>query len=185
MSNWNNDTVLTAFVALTGVALLVQAILLLALFVSMSKAVRSLKEQVEELRSSAMPVVGNLQRILERVAPHVEPVSADIASITSSLKTASGNLAEITGELRAQAADVQVSAAEVVERVRAQAFRVDTMITTVLDSADRAGAMMQSAVSIPARQLSGVLAALKAVVESLRNSGPRPAYPAQDRDRLG
>jgi hypothetical protein len=44
------------------------------------------------------------------------------------------------------------------------------MLSSVLDAVDRAGGFLTDAVSKPARQLAGLLASLKAVIESLRSS---------------
>jgi hypothetical protein len=62
-----------------------------------------------------------------------------------------------------------------VDRVRRQTNRLDKMFTGVLDSVDKAGAFVADAVSKPVRQISGLLASLKAIVESLRNSAA-PAH---------
>jgi hypothetical protein len=59
---------------------------------------------------------------------------------------------------------------------------VDAMLSSVLDAVDRAGSFLTNAVSKPARQLAGVLASVKAVVESLRSSDAafRHAPPPED-----
>ena len=67
---------------------------------------------------------------------------------------------------------MQSAANEIVARVRRQASRLDTMLSSVLDAVERAGAFMADAVAKPMRQLSAVLASAKAVVESLRSAEP-------------
>jgi uncharacterized protein YoxC len=190
MPNWNTETILTIFVTLAGIAMLVQAIILLALFLVLRKATKSMNETIAELRDSVVPVLHTSRDILDRIAPKVEPLASDLVRTAGHIKTASANLAEISDKLRAQTAEVQVSAAEVVERVRRQTGRIDGMVTGVLDAADRAGNLLQTAVSVPARQLSGALAALKAIIESLRASD-HPADPdrrynrsSRDEDRF-
>ncbi len=58
------------------------------------------------------------------------------------------------------------------------------MFTGVLDGVDRAGAYVADAVSKPVRQISGLLASLKAIVESLRNSSSahRETHVPNDKD---
>jgi methyl-accepting chemotaxis protein len=180
MPSWNTETILTAFVALTGIALVVQAIILLAIFFSMRKAVRSLKQDFDDFRDSATPVIRTSREILERIAPHVVPVTtdvakiaADVATVAANIKTASGNLAEVSEQLRAQTAELKSSAAEAVDRVRQQAVRADSIVTGVLDVAEQAGTVVQAAITVPTRQLAGILAGFKAAMESLRLSGSR------------
>ena len=53
------------------------------------------------------------------------------------------------------------------DRVRKQSDRMDGMISHFLDTVDRAGNYLTDAVSKPVRQISGVLGAVKAIIESL------------------
>jgi hypothetical protein len=55
------------------------------------------------------------------------------------------------------------------------------MVTTVLDKADQAGAVVNDTVAKPLRQLNGILAGVKAVVETLRAPEPPRAKPPVDR----
>ena len=56
-------------------------------------------------------------------------------------------------------------------RVRRQASRLDTLMTNVLDTVDRASNFMADAVAKPMRQFSAILASVKAAIESLRTYG--------------
>jgi hypothetical protein len=47
------------------------------------------------------------------------------------------------------------------------------MTTEALNGLDRAGQLLTQAVSVPARQVAGVVAAAKAVLETLRKPAPR------------
>ena len=72
-----------------------------------------------------------------------------------------------------QTADVQSAANEIIARVRRQASRIDTLMTNVLDAVERAGGFMADAVAKPMRQLSAILASVRAAIESLRTSRGR------------
>ncbi len=200
MLKLDNQTILLAFAIVTGLAVLLQAIILLAIFVTMRKAVGSIREEAESLRSSLMPVLldaqdvvassrdtlaraqelivssqaflANAQGLLNRVSPRIEATTDD--------------LAEIAHGLRTQTAQMQSSAMEVLERVRRQSDRVDGMITGLLDTVDRAGGFVTEVVSKPVRQISSILRVAKAVVESLRGYAPQrpPIHPPVDGDRF-
>ena len=177
MPKLDNQTILLALLVVTGLAVLLQAIVLLAIFFAMRKAVAHFREETENLRSSLMPVIydtrdmlastqgtmtnmqaflANAQAFLTRVSPRVESVADDVAQITQTL--------------RMQTAEMQSSALEMMERVHRQSDRVDDMITEFLNTVDRAGGFVAEAVSKPVRQISGILRSAKAVVESLRGS---------------
>jgi signal transduction histidine kinase len=158
MPNLDNQTILLAIVAVTASAVLLQAIILLAIFISLRKAARSLKEEAEELRSALMPIIYNTRDLFTRLAPKVEATVTDVAEITHGLRT--------------QTADVQSMVAEVLGRLRRQTRRVDIMLTGMLDAVDRANDFVNDAVCRPVRQLSRLLASAKAIVESLRSAEP-------------
>jgi uncharacterized protein YoxC len=156
MPNLDNQTIQLAIVAATALALLLQTIFLLAILVTVRKSARSLKDEIEDLRSSVMPIIYNTRDLLARVTPQVEATVEDLAQMAKGM--------------RVQTEDLQASAREVLERLRAQASRVDSMVSTVLDAVDRTGGFLTEAVNKPVRQISGLLASVKAVVESLRAS---------------
>lgn len=158
MPNVDNQTIQLVFIAVTALAVVMQAIILLAIFVSVRKAAKAVTEQVEDLRSAVMPIIDTTRDLVTRVAPKVEAATSD--------------LAEIAHGLRVQTAQMESAANEIVDRVRRQTGRLDKMFSGVLDGVDRAGAFVAEAVSRPVRQISGLLASLKAIVESLRHSSP-------------
>lgn len=168
----NTETILVAFVALTGFALLVQAIVLVAIFLSAKKAADKLRQDFDELRQSAAPFITAAREVLTRVGPKIGPVTDDFVKAAANMRTISGDVAEITTKVRGQVEGIQSSTTEVVDRFNKQAVRVDGMVTRTLDAADRVGIFLQTAVGGPARQLAGILAAGKAILESLRTNEP-------------
>lgn len=160
MNYLNNETLLLIFVACTGAAVLLQAIVLLALLVTARKALKLAQEQVEELRANVLPVVTDTKRLLSTVGPKIESVAADMAAIT---RTA-----------RSQGVKLEESATNVLQLVSRQTNRVDLMLTNVLDTVDRVGAVVADALSVPIRQLAGVTAFARAAIGTFLGGPPRP-----------
>jgi methyl-accepting chemotaxis protein len=158
MSHIDPQTAQLIFAGVAALALLLQAIVLLAIFFGIRKAISSLREDFEDIRTSVTPFVKDAHEVFVRVAPKIETATADVAALTHSL--------------RAQSEDLKAASAEIIEKARRQATRIDSMTTTILDAADRAGTFVNEAVSKPMRQLSGILASIKAVVETLRAPEP-------------
>ncbi len=111
-----------------------------------------------------MPVIENTRDLLTRLTPKIEQTTADLAVLTHAL--------------RDQTADVQAAADEIIARAQLQARRLDSMLSNVLDTVDRAGSFMADTVTKPMRQLSAFLASAKAVIESLRRRKARRAREA-------
>jgi len=170
MPNGNFETLLLVFVAVTGAAVLLQAVILLALFLTLRKTAQVLNDQMQELRATVLPVVAEGKDLLARIGPKVDSIVSDVAKLTS--------------DMRAQSADLQLSAAEILERVRRQTSRLDAMLSSALDTVDRAGGLVSDAVNAPLRQISAIAAALKAGLGAFRSgrSEPRQLHSSTDKD---
>lgn len=159
MSHLDNQTIQLALVAAVALAMLIQAIVLLAALFALRKMAKSIRGEVEQLLASVMPVIENTRNLLTSVTPKIEQTASDLAVLTRAL--------------RDQTADVQAVADEIIGRAQRQARRVDSMMSSVLDAVDRAGSFVADTVTKPMRQLSAFLASAKAVIESLRSTqGP-------------
>jgi ABC-type transporter Mla subunit MlaD len=108
-----------------------------------------------------MPVVDDTRELLTR-----------LSRLTPILESAVTDAAELTRSLRMQAADVEASVEDILERVRKQTSRVDNMFSGTLDTVERASVFVTETIAKPVRQISGLLAGLKAIVESLRSVQP-------------
>jgi methyl-accepting chemotaxis protein len=157
----NNEMLLVVFVGLTGFALLVQAIVMLAAFLTMRKTVISLQADVHELRESAMPIIEKSRDTLDRLAPKIESVSNDVSDVVRTL--------------REQTQQFQLVAGDVLDRVHRQTSRVDNMFTGVVDGVEHASNVVVDSVARPARQLSAFLAGAKAFLGVLA-TGRRPGH---------
>ncbi|HEY1647144.1 MAG TPA: hypothetical protein VGF96_04125 [Terracidiphilus sp.] len=158
ISNADSQMILLVIAAVVALALLLQAIVLLAIFLGLRKTMALARGEVEELRATVLPLLKETRESMSRVAPKIEGTCDDLAALTHSL--------------RVQAAELQTTTADLVQRARRQAIRLDTMATSVMDAADRAGDFMSHAVNKPVRQVSGILASIKAVVDTFRTPEP-------------
>lgn len=161
MMHLDSQTLLLAILAVVAVAILGQAILLLAIYFVVRRTARSLQQQAEDLRDAVMPIVDNTRELVRHIAPRIEDTIQDLAA------TAHG--------LRAQTAEIQSSATEVVDKLRRQCVRLDGMISTVFNAVEHLSGFVSSTVARPVRQLSGILASAKAIIETLRtHAAPAP-----------
>jgi hypothetical protein len=159
-------------IAIAGLAVVMQAVILLAIFLGVKKAVGTIQAEVTDLRTAVVPLLKASQDFLTRVAPKIETTTTDVS--------------EMIHVLRVRTAQVESSTGEILDRVQRQTARIDTMLTLVLDSLDRAGGYVAGVVDKPVRQLAGAVAAIKAVVETLRKPsvGTGPAHHTGGNDPL-
>jgi uncharacterized protein YoxC len=165
----NNETLwLMIFVGLTAVALFGQFIVMLVAFFMVRKTLNSVQGEIGELRSTVMPMITRSKELLEKVAPKVESVAADVADMAQSA--------------REQTAHIRFTADEVLARVYRQTSRVDHMITNVADGVEHAGSVVADSVTKPVRQVSAMLAAAKAFLGVLATGRRNDRQVVSDQD---
>ena len=163
MPKLDSETLLLIVAAFTGLAVLLQCVVLFALYLAVRRATRSLEEQVDDIRSAVMPIIENIRTLVSRVAPKIDTAVSDIADVAHSLRTQSGQIQS--------AADVAL------ERIREQGARVDSLLSSILDTLERTGGILSAFVSKPVRQFSGILMSFKAIIDSLRAPAPPRTHP--------
>jgi hypothetical protein len=139
------------FTAITAVAVLLQALVLLALFLVLRKAISKLLGVTDELKEHALPLLSTTRSLVEEVSPK--------------LKVATSNLAEVSHTLRQQANHVNETLETLLNMTNTQVRRVDEMVTGTFDVVDQATKAVESAVAAPIRRASGIIRGLKAGVE--------------------
>lgn len=154
----NNQTLQLVLLILVAVAMLVQAVALMGVFITLRKASETANEKIEEIRTKVVPLIDTTNSLFTKLGPKIEAASDDMAAIAHTVRT--------------QTADLQAAATEIVERARVQAGRLDGMLSNVLDTMDRAGGFVADAINKPVRQLNALMASAKAVIESLRSTVP-------------
>lgn len=179
----DHETIELACIGVGALALLLQTIILLALYRGVSKTTKSMSEQIEDLRSSVMPVLDSTRVLVDSTREIVDSTRALSARLTPKLEAAVNDVAEMARVMRDQAADVEAVAGDVLERVRKQTGRIDAMFSGTLDAVDKASAFVTEVVGKPVRQLSGLLASVKAIVESLRGSDGAYRTPSMHDDK--
>jgi methyl-accepting chemotaxis protein len=178
----NTETLLMIFIGITAVAVLLQAGVLLGIFLTVRKAVEIGKEQADEYRAKLTPIIDGLAPIMHGSSKLISTANDMVSSAQSLITTvrphlefAATELANMATEIHAEANQLQASVDEVAQKARQQVDRVDSMATSVLNGLDRFGGFLNEALHLPIRQVNGIVAAARAVMETLRATGaPRP-----------
>ena len=118
----DHGTIELVCIAVIAFAVLLQTIILLAVFVGMGKTAKLIKEELEVLRSSVLPALKNTSEVLARVSPKLESTITDVS--------------ELARMMRKQATEAEVSVEQLLETVRKQTGRIDGMMTSALDAID-------------------------------------------------
>jgi hypothetical protein len=148
-----NSRLLMWFVGLVALAMVVQAIVVVVMAVIASKATKRALEIADQLHTKVMPLLDTTQTVIHDAAPKVKIITE--------------NLVETTHMVRSKAQEFDATASELNMKARAQANRVDGMVTSVLNTTAEISETLQRAVKVPVREFSGIVNGFKAGVEVL------------------
>jgi len=156
---------MSIFVALTGIAVLLQAGVLLAMYIAMRKSTQQVEDLVNEVKIKVMPTVAQAQEMIVTLRPKVETIVA--------------NVAESTTTLQAEVKRVDATVNDVIDRARLQVIRADELLSRTLDRVEHTSEIVHKTVVSPVRQISGIVQGITVGLEFLfsrshrRNGGGR------------
>lgn len=153
-----NGTIL-AFVIVAAVAIVLQAVILYALYKMMSQTTARMENIAGRLEQQTTPVLVTAHSILEDAQPK-------LAEITS-------NLAESTATVRAHVAQMAEATGEIVDRARMQAARLDELVSSTVDKIEITTDFVQHSVIGPVRRVQAILQAVSAGLSFLRANRAR------------
>jgi hypothetical protein len=159
------DTTLTIFVCLTGVAVLLQAGILAAMYFTMRKSGERMESLAAEVKTKVLPTVEQVQSMLVEFRPKLVLIA--------------DNLEEATSTMRDQVVRVDATVTDVVDRARLQVIRADELLTRTLDRVEQTSDIVHKTVVSPVRQFSGLVQGITVGLEFLfsgrgrRNGGRR------------
>ncbi len=167
-----NDN-LTLFVAITAIAFVAQAIILLVMLVVMMKLrsrMEKLANKVEDTTTTVLPkvlpVLENLQSIQQEVKGFLEVAKPKVDVVLD-------NLSHITTTARGSVERIDATVNDAVDRVRLQVIRGDEMLTRTMDRVEETTEKVQHTVMSPVRQVSGIVQAIGVGVGTFFNSQKR------------
>ena len=156
---------MSLFVAVTGLAVLLQAGVLLAMYLAMRKSGQRMEELAGDVKTKVMPTVVEVQAIITALRPKIENIV--------------DNLGETTTTLRSEVQRVDATVNDAVDRGRLQIIRADELLSRTLDRVEQTSDMVQKTVVSPVKQLSGLVQGITTGLEFLfggrnrRNGGSR------------
>ena len=159
------DNLTPVFIALTGLAVLLQAGVLVAIYVAIRKSSTRMEALAAEVKGKVLPTVERAEDILTDIRPKLQVITE--------------NLQESTILLRDQVQRADATVKDAMDRGRLQIIRADELLTRTLDRVEQTSDMVHNTVISPVRRLSGLVQGLTAGLEFFfggrgrRNGGSR------------
>lgn len=148
-----NSRLLMIFVAMVAIAMVAQAIALIVMAIGASKARKRGLEIIEDLRNQVLPVISGTQELIRDTTPKMKIITE--------------NFVETSHVVRNKAKEFEVTASDINAKTRAQAARVDGMVTSVLNTSADISQTIQNGIKVPMREVSGLINGFKAGLDVL------------------
>jgi hypothetical protein len=150
-----NSNLLTAFVAITSVAVVLQMLILLGLYLTVRRTTSEVESIASDFQRRATPLMENARDILADATPKLKEITSNLTETSSSLKKHAGTLGD--------------AAVEIALRARNKVVQTDDMLTRTLERVEKTTGAVQNSVLSPVRHVNGFLQALSVGIASLLN----------------
>lgn len=156
---------LTVFIALTGIAVLLQAGVLLAMYITMRKSGERMEALAAEVKTKVLPTVEQAQGMMTELRPRIEVIAKNLEGATSAI--------------RSQVERVDATVNDAIDRARLQIIRGDELLSRTLDKVEQTTDIVQKTVVSPVKHLTGLMQGIGAGLEFFfvsrgrKNSGGR------------
>jgi len=142
---------LAIFVAITSAAVVIQALILIALYLSVRKTSARMEALAIEVKTKTLPTIETAQSLLVELRPKIESIAENVSHSTT--------------VVRAQMERLDAALSDVLDRSRLQVIRADEIITRTMDKVEETTDIVHKTVVSPLRQASGLIQGLTAGLE--------------------
>jgi len=160
------DKLVPLFILCTAIAVVIQAGILVALFVAVRKTTGRVEALANDVTTKALPTIDTAQQMLVTLRPRIEDI---VANVDQSARMARGQIERM---------DATVS--DIVDRTRLQVIRADELVNRTMDRVEETTDMVHRTVVSPIRQFSGLMQGVSAGLEFFLGRKRR-----QSRDGVG
>lgn len=175
------ENLVSIFIAVTAAAVVLQALILLGLYLAVRKTTAKLEIVVEEVKGRALPTLDSANSMLTELRPKVDQVLDTVVELRPKVvqivdtmielrpkvQTAVDNLVETTSSVKAEVQRVDATVNDVMDRARLQVIRADEMLSRTFDRVEHTSDLVTKTVVSPVRQMSGIFRGVTAGVEFL------------------
>ena len=146
-----DDNLLRLFIFVTMFAVVIQAGILVALYLAVRKSMAKMEALATAVTAKALPTIETAQSMLVEMRPQIAVITANA--------TESSNL------IRNQLGRIDVTLADALDRTRLQIIRADELLSRTMDKVEETSEAVHKTVISPLRQVSGLMAAISTGVE--------------------
>lgn len=136
------ENLLIIFIVVTGVAVVIQAGILIAMFVAMRKTSAKVEALADEVKNKVLPTAELAHAMITELRPKIENVVDNVSVSTTVMRT--------------QLERIDATLTDIVDRTRLQVIRADEFVTGTMDKLEETREVVTRTVVSPVRYLSGI-----------------------------
>jgi len=155
----NINTWLVAFTAVTSAAVVIQAGILIGMYLALRKTGERVESLASEIKTKVLPTADTVQSMLVDLRPKIETIV--------------GNTSESSVLVKAQLGRVDATVNDILDRTRLQVIRADELMSRTLERVESTTDLVHKTVISPVRQVSGVFQGIQTGLEFLMGSRRR------------
>ncbi|MGA8272430.1 MAG: hypothetical protein WB919_12790 [Candidatus Sulfotelmatobacter sp.] len=159
------ENLVALFIAATAAAVVLQALILVALYLAVRKTTARMEAIAEEVKVKALPAMDSANLALTELRPKVSQLLDHIEALQPKLQFVAENLAQTTTMVRSEVQRVDATVNDAMDRARLQVIRADEMLTRTFDRVEHTSDLVTKTVVSPVRQVSGLFRGVTAGVE--------------------
>ena len=146
-----DNNLLMFFIAATTFAVVIQAGILVGLYLTVRKSTAKMEALATEVTSKTLPTVETVQSMLVELRPKIEVLSS--------------NAAESSSLVRNQLARIDATLTDALDSTRLQVIRADELLNRTMDKVEETSDAVHKTVISPLRQVNGLMAAISTGVD--------------------
>jgi hypothetical protein len=146
-----NDTLLGIFIAVTAVAVVIQAGILVGLYLAVRKSTAKMEALATQVTDKALPTMETVQAMLVEIRPKLDVMTV--------------NLSESSTLVRNQLGRLDATLTDALDRTRLQVIRADELLNRTMDKVEETSDAVHKTVISPLRQVNGLMSAISTGVE--------------------
>jgi hypothetical protein len=142
---------LTIFIAVTAAAVVIQAGILVAMYLAVRQTSARMEALAAEVKTKVLPTAETAQSILVDLRPKIETIIQ--------------NASEASTTIRNQLERLDATVSDIIDRTRLQVIRADELLNRTLDKVEHTTEIVHDTVVSPVRKFSGLMQGLSTGVE--------------------
>lgn len=141
-----DDNLLRIFIAVTTFAIVVQAGIMVGLYLAVRKSTAKMDALATEVKSKALPTIETVQSLLVEMRPKIDVMTT--------------NFSESSTLVRNQLGRIDAALTDALDRTRLQVIRADELLNRTMDRVEETSEVVHKTVISPLRQVNGLMSAI-------------------------